>query len=35
MEALAGPGFADLPLAEQEALWQRVKAAERCSLNAG
>jgi ATP diphosphatase len=29
MEALAGPGFADLPLAEQEALWQRVKVAER------
>jgi ATP diphosphatase len=30
MEALAGPAFADLPLAEQEALWQQVKAAERC-----
>jgi ATP diphosphatase len=29
METLAGPGFADLPLAEQEALWQRVKATER------
>jgi ATP diphosphatase len=29
MEALAGPGFADLLLAEQEVLWQRVKAAER------
>jgi ATP diphosphatase len=29
MEALAGPDFPSLPLAEQEAHWQRVKAAER------
>ena len=32
MEALAtseGEDFADLPIARQEALWQRVKAAER------
>jgi ATP diphosphatase len=29
MEDLAGPGFAALPLMEQEALWQQVKAAER------
>lgn len=26
MEALAGPGFPELPLAEQEALWSRVKS---------
>jgi len=29
MEALAGPGFPQLTLAEQEAYWQQVKAAER------
>jgi ATP diphosphatase len=29
MEALAGPGFAQLTLAGQDALWNRVKAAER------
>ena len=29
MEALAGDSFASLSLEEQEALWQRVKAAER------
>ncbi len=29
MEALAGPGFAQLPLDAQEAYWQQVKAAER------
>lgn len=29
MEALAGPGFAQLPLDDQEQLWQQVKAAER------
>jgi nucleoside triphosphate diphosphatase len=29
METLAGPGFADLPLDEQEGYWQQVKAAER------
>jgi len=29
MEALAGPGFAQLPLERQEAYWQQVKAAER------
>ncbi|MCW1383514.1 nucleoside triphosphate pyrophosphohydrolase [Novosphingobium sp. KCTC 2891] len=31
MEALAGGGFARLSLVEQEALWQRVKAAERAA----
>ena len=29
MEALAGPGFASLPLDRQEAYWQQVKASER------
>jgi ATP diphosphatase len=29
MEALAGPDFPKLSLAEQEAFWQQVKAAER------
>jgi hypothetical protein len=28
MEELAGEGFADLSLDEQEALWQRVKSQE-------
>lgn len=28
MEEIAGPGFRDLTLAEQEALWQQVKASE-------
>ncbi len=31
MEALAGPGFPSLSLAEQDALWNQVKAAERAT----
>jgi hypothetical protein len=29
MEALGGPGFPQLTLDEQDALWNQVKAAER------